>query len=156
LYIFTLCLGYLNREVDNYSNKADVHNQLIAYTRHYSHYGKYMMFSIYFPFESIEAHSVSRFNSFWMLPGLLKQKELHPKSQKIKYYKKLIAEGVITDIANNKPKIIYVDHARYKNNLAGIRFSFIEFLEEYPGFNKVWRNYRYQQEIGSYSVYLRR
>lgn len=94
-----------------------------------------------------KAKSASRFNAFWMLPGIILDADYH--SQEVKQY---LFAAVAEDIEKNRPKYIFFD-TQPQAKLNNVYFNFMEYFNQDGAFHKLIENYAFTSNQYGFSIY---
>jgi hypothetical protein len=89
----------------------------------------------------------SRFDTFWLLPGLLMQPAPTPEIEKF------LRNAVVTDLTRRPPALIFVDVAPAKAYFGGRTFDYIRYFSADPRFAALWAEYQPLTRIGHFLVY---
>jgi hypothetical protein len=90
----------------------------------------------------------SRFDTFWLLPGLLRQSP--PPTQ----IERFLREAVLEDLTRRPPDVVWVDVAPRKAYFADA-FDYIDYFSADPRFTALWTQYRPLTRIGHFQLYRR-
>lgn len=98
----------------------------------------------------------SRFNCLWFLPALYphnyKPQRYHDKSE-MNYIEQYIFTTTISDLQQNKPKLIIVNTSPMKQGFKGRDFDFIKYFSQDTHFKKFIDRYRKIGKLDYYDIY---
>jgi hypothetical protein len=77
----------------------------------------------------------TRFNYFWMLPGLIKK----PFAAESAF----LLQAVATDLDRYKPKFVIIDISKHKPYLTDSQFEYLPYFSQNKHFVFAWRQYHY-------------
>lgn len=101
----------------------------------------------------------SRFNTLWMLPAILSNKEVHgglaneTTNKKLSEIESYLFESVLADLEAQPPSLIFVDNSRYKQALGNQKFDFMEYFMKNPVFKEFMSHYKELPWVNDYQVF---
>ncbi len=91
----------------------------------------------------------SRFEFFWMLPGLIKQEQITPQSHEFLQDKNFFITMIAEDLKKYKPVYVFVDTDRFLINTKLIHLNYLTYLNTNSFFRSQWKHYRYVTTLKS-------
>jgi hypothetical protein len=92
----------------------------------------------------------SRFDTFWLLPGLIAQPS---PPRKIEQF---LRDAVVDDLTKQPPTLIFVDVAPGKMYFGNRDFDYIRYFSADPRFAAIWADYEEVVQVGDFLVFRRR
>lgn len=130
-----------------YKASEEIMNFMQTHAKHQPVY--FLASSIFYIIPSIDyanAIPATRFITFWMIGGLIKEEQqtIDSKQQhKILKDKNFLIEMIAEDLEKNKPHLIFVDTNTYKYTLGYIHFEYVDDFMQNQRFRKAWQAYQY-------------
>lgn len=98
----------------------------------------------------------SRFNTLWMLPGLVERSKQDLNSHNYKQYKRavMLEESMLSlDFYHYRPKIIIIDNAKELSYLGKDSPNYIQFFNKSACFRDIWQHYFLKTTVDHYQFY---
>ena len=91
----------------------------------------------------------SRFDTLWLLPGLVAQTRPSPRIERF------LREAVVEDLTKRPPALVFVDVARTKLRFGTRDFDYIRYFSADPRFAALWAGYEEIARVGEFLVFRR-
>jgi hypothetical protein len=92
----------------------------------------------------------SRFDTFWLLPGLIAQPSPPRKVEQF------LRDAVVDDLTKQPPALIFVDVSPKKLYFGNRDFDYIKYFSADPRFVRIWSGYEEVVQVGDFLVFRRR
>lgn len=91
----------------------------------------------------------SRFDTFWLLPGLVTEPRPSPRIEKF------LRDAVVADLTKQPPALIFVDVGPRRYRFETLDFDYIRYFSADPRFVAIWSHYDEVASVGEFRVYRR-
>ncbi|MDR3477106.1 MAG: hypothetical protein P4M14_03655 [Gammaproteobacteria bacterium] len=137
-------------------------NQLIQFMKSVANGKKITVFSTdaqntYPLVDYAGAESISRFETFWVLPYMANLSLLHTSSaENLRHQQEnFFIKAVTEDMEKGQPAYVFMDAIVGWGLFDDIPFDYIKFFEQSAQFREIWKKYRYVTQIDDMKIYKR-
>lgn len=139
--------------------KNGIRNELLSYMKSQGeNHTCYFLSTSGFEFPMVDEAkwiSVSRFPSYWWLPGIInlkKQIKTPAAHSKILAEENYFVSKVVEDLTKYKPQYVFVDIKKINPQLVH-NINYLNYFSNFSGFRQIWKHYRYETSLNDLAIY---
>ncbi len=95
----------------------------------------------------------SRFNTLWMMPGLIRKQTETPGS--LPDIESFARDSIIADFVTHNPAVVVVDARTEKPYFNNVDFDYIAWALQDPRFQELWYKYKFLKDAYGFKIYVR-